>query len=392
MKIIKGIILLCLLFLSLFLLNNFNKTKLEENKDLKSLSFDQLKTYFKDLSIKKGAEEGFRILQETDLPPNTDMHLLGHVVGDVLYKQQGAKGIQICTQDFRNACSHSIVVGLFTDKGEKALDEIKGACKNAPGGLGAYIMCYHGLGHGILAFEGYDFVPTIDLCKKTATKEYENKEYPECVSGAVMEIISGGGHDKDLWAKQRIKYLKADNPLYICSRDFMPEEARGRCYDYLTPYLWETVGADINNPTESDFQESFKLCSQIVEENYQNICYQGFGKEFVGLAQSKDIRMVGQMSDERLKKIVGWCNLAEEKNGISQCLSHALSSIFWGGENDYHGSIRFCKVISDSEQSNACFANLIGQVSYYVKDQKIKTAFCKDLPAQFSDQCAKISI
>lgn len=394
MKVLRGLILLTLILASFWFLNNLKTSPISELQYLKgkNLSSDELKSYFTNLSEKKGAEYAYEILKKAEVPPNTDMHLLGHVVGDVLYKQQGAKGIQICTQEFRNACSHSIVVGLFTDKGEDALGEIKEACKKAPGGLGAYIMCHHGLGHGILAFEGYNFTPTINLCKKTASEEFENKEYPECVSGAVMEIISGGGHDKNLWAKQRNKYLKTDNPLYICSKEFMPEEARGRCYDYLTPYLWEAVGADINNPTESDFQKSFKLCNQISEDNYRNICYQGFGKEFVGLAQSKDIRMVGQMSDDKLKKIVGWCSLAGEKNGISQCLSHALGSIFWGGENDYHGSIRFCKAISDSEQYNACFVNLIGQVSYYIKDQKIKTAICQDLPDQFSSQCANSSI
>ncbi|TSC85983.1 MAG: Uncharacterized protein G01um10147_1050 [Microgenomates group bacterium Gr01-1014_7] len=355
----------------------------------KNPSFDELKAYFTDLSEKKGAKVAFEVLKEANLPPNTDLHLLGHVVGDALYKQQGANGIQICTEDFRNACSHSIVVGLFTDKGEDALDEIKEACKKSPGGLGAYIMCYHGLGHGILAFEGYDFPKTIELCQKTSTTEHQNSEYPECVSGAVMEIISGGGHDKKLWAKLRPNYLKLDNPFYICSPEFMPNEGRSRCYDYITPFLWEAVGGDINNPNETDFQKSFKLCNQISETNYRNICFRGFGKEFVGLAQSKDIRKVDQMDNSRLKKIVNWCSLAEEKEGVRECLDHALNSIFWGGENDYHASIRFCNAVDDPDNKNACFLSLIGQVSYYIKDSKYRQSFCNGLPEEFKAECKK---
>jgi len=353
------------------------------------MPFDQLKKYFTNFANKKGAKAAYEVLKTANLPTNTDLHLLGHVVGDVLYKQQGADGIQICTQDFRNACSHSIVVGLFTDKGEEALNEIKKACQKAPGGIGAYLMCYHGLGHGILAFEGYDFSKTIELCQKTATAEHQNSEYPECVSGAVMEIISGGGHDAKLWAIKRPEYLKRDDPFYICSSGFMPEEARGRCYDYITPYLWETVGGDINNPTNADFQKSFKLCSKIVEEDYKNICFGGFGKEFVGLAQSRDIRRVDQMDDDRLRKIVGWCNLAEEKYGVYKCLANALSSLLWGGENDYHVSIRFCNVIADLEHSRSCFLTLIGQMYYYIKDAKIKASFCKEIPARFKDECQR---
>ncbi len=386
MKILKGLILLSFLLVIIWL-QNFHFSTGKPEQSLKNLSYDELKTYFTNLSKKEGAKAAFEVLKTANLPPNTDLHLLGHIVGEVLYQQQGANGIQICTQDFRNACSHSIVVGLFTDKGEDALNEIKEACKKAPGGLGAYTMCYHGLGHGILAYEGYELPKTIELCKKTGTAEHENKEYPECVSGAVMEIISGGGHDQQLWAAQRPKYLKANNPFYICSSDLMPKEARGRCYDYITPYLWEAVGGDINNPTKEDFQKSFKLCNQIAEVDYKNICFGGFGKEFVGLAQSRDIRNVDQMDNNKLRKIADWCKLAEQNGGMRECLLHALSSIFWGGENDYHAAIRFCNVIDDSENNNACFLNLIEQVSYYIKDAKIKESFCKQIPSSFSDEC-----
>lgn len=354
---------------------------------LSEMTFAQLKIYFTDLANQKGAKIAFEVLKTATFSPNTDMHLLGHVVGDVLYKQQGAEGIQICTEDFRNACSHSIVVGLFSDKGDTALSEIEKACQKAPGGLGAYIMCYHGLGHGILAYTGYDFSQTIKLCQKTGTKNYSNREYPECVSGAVMEIISGGGHDRETWGKQRPKYLKIDNPLYICSENFMPEEARGRCYDYLTPYLWEAVGADLNSPKEVDFKKSFELCNQITEAAYRNICMGGFGKEFVGLSQSRDIRRVDQMDEGKLKKVVNWCNLAPNDQAVAACLDSALSSIYWGGENDVAASIRFCSAISDAQNHKNCFQNLIGQVGNYIKDPKYRESFCTKIPIFLTNEC-----
>src|SRR5438876_609575 len=81
-------------------------------------NFDQLKSYFHDLAQKKGARYAFEILRQAPLGPNIDLHLLGHTVGDELYKQEGLNGITDCNNDFRNACSHSIVIGLFYDKGE----------------------------------------------------------------------------------------------------------------------------------------------------------------------------------------------------------------------------------------------------------------------------------
>src|SRR3989338_10209532 len=139
-----------------------------------------------------------KIFKAAPLGPNIDLHLLGHAVGDELYKQEGLNGITICDNDFRNACSHSIVIGLFYDKGDGALSEISEACRKAPGGSGAYTMCFHGLGHGILAATGYDMGKTAEYCKKTDTTTCK-RESTECIGGSVMEIIGGGFHDREIW-------------------------------------------------------------------------------------------------------------------------------------------------------------------------------------------------
>ena len=116
------------------------------------------------------------MLKRASVPSGTDMHLLGHVVGDILYAQEGLKGIKTCTHDFRNACSHTIVVGLFSEQGEVALPKIAETCYQAPGGSGAYTMCFHGLGHGVLAYTGYDLTKAAQLCQKTGTTGYNYRE------------------------------------------------------------------------------------------------------------------------------------------------------------------------------------------------------------------------
>jgi len=359
----------------------------KQSVKLSEMSFDELKIYFTNLAKQKGAKHAFEVLKKAEVSVDTDMHLLGHVVGDELYQQEGLNGIKLCTEDFRNACSHSIVVGFFTDQGEAALPQISQACQQAPGGSGAYTMCFHGLGHGILAFVNYDLEKAIQICQGTPGQP----EISQCISGTIMEIISGGGHDKTLWGKQRQKYLFAENPFYVCSADFMPEMGKQLCFNYLTPYLWEAVGADINKPTEADFAKSFALCQTIpsIDQQYINGCFGGFGKEFTTLAQNKDIRKIDQMSDEQFATVDRWCELAKDIEGIKACLEQALSSIFWGGENDPAASIRFCKVINNPGNQKNCFLNLIGQVSFYIKDDKYKQAFCEDLPAEFNDECKK---
>lgn len=355
----------------------------------KNLSFGELKKYFTDLANQKGAQYAYEVLKIAPVPPNTDMHLLGHVVGDVLYKQQGLNGIKICTQDFRNACSHSIVVGLLLDKGEGMLPQIAEACKQAPGGSGAYTMCYHGLGHGVLAYTDYDLPKAVELCQKVGTKEHNNQESNQCDSGAVMEIISGGDHDKKLWAKKRPLYLQTDNPVQPCFSDYLPKEARTLCLIYITPYLMEAAGANLGHPTEADFAKSFKYCEAISETNSRNTCFGGFGKEFTGLAQNRDIRKIDQMTDAQFLKVYNWCKLAENPQGITACLGQALSSIYWGGENDRSASIRFCNVVADTDNHQICFHSLIGQVSSYIKDTNYRQSFCSEIPDDFLSECKK---
>ena len=351
------------------------------------LNFEQLKNYFTNLAEKRGTQYAYEVLKRVKLPPNIDLHLLGHVVGDVLYRQHGAGGIKFCSEDFRNACSHTIVVGLLLDKGEGVLPEIAKVCRQAPGGPGAYTMCYHGLGHGILAYISFKLPEAIKLCQKIGTPEYGNQEAIQCIGGTIMEIISGGGHDRKLWARERTNYLKPNDPFYPCLASFMPTQARQMCLTYLTPYLWEAVGADLGRPKDEDFVASFKLCGKLSNLSNRNTCFGGFGKEFTTLAQNRDIRKIDQMTDEQFVKVYTWCKLAVDKQGIMACLDHALSSVFWGGENDRSASIRFCSIIPDSDNQSVCFLNLIGQVSSYIKDQNYRKSFCQEIPEAYFAEC-----
>lgn len=353
------------------------------------LNFTGLSKYFTALAEKRGGEYAYEILRAAPIPPQTDMHLLGHVVGDVLYKQKGAAGIKVCTNEFRNSCSHSIVVGLFFDKGETALTEIADVCRRAPGGPGAYTMCFHGLGHGILAYTGYDMAKTTELCQKTTTPEYNNREAIECIGGTVMEIIGGGFHDPALWEKQSQKYLSSKDPLALCKSNVIPLDAKAQCYVYLTPHLFKMAGSNLGNPTAADYEKAFRFCNELPNDDLGNrsACYGGFGKEFVVLAQERDIRKINQASEEQLKKIYEWCLLARDTTGIQSCISYAMGSLYWGGENDINSAIRFCRAASDINYQKSCFQELTGAVIFYKKGSSDLSNFCSLLPDNYRAEC-----
>ncbi len=353
-------------------------------------SFDDLSARFADIARNKGALYAYEILRRADLPPETDFHLLGHTIGNILYDQQGVAGIADCTQEFRNACSHAVVIGALQEfgAGAKTLAMIDDACKKAPGGPGAYTMCYHGLGHGVFAYFGYDLNKTNDFCKKMGTTNYHDEQYTQCVGGAVMELMGGGGHDHDLWVLARQKYLTQD-PLAPCTNSILPEGAKGYCYIYLTPRLFELAGANLANPDPSTFPKAFSFCDAIpkTDQQLRDSCFGGFGKEFIPLAGSRDIRHIDALSDDAYKMAASWCELSGADDGKLACIGQELESVFWGGENDPQSSFHFCSLVPENLQ-DACYQKLSSNIHEYIASDKSVT-LCKQLAPQYQAACLK---
>lgn len=359
--------------------------------------FRQLSNYFSSLAKQKGGEYAYKALAYAAnynyLPPDIDTHLLGHVVGDILFNQEGIPGIKVCTDDLRNACSHSIVIGALLQDGVGELSKIIAACKLAPGGRGAYGMCVHGLGHGVLGYYEYDMRKAIELCKQTGTVEYNNIEIGQCTGGVTMEMVAGV-HDPIAWAKQKNNYLSKKDPLSPCDLDFIPLSGESFCYTYLTPHLFEVAGADLGHPDPKYYHQAMAYCDQIPQNQKQNLetCFGSFGKEFVVLANSHNVQSVQSMSDDQLSLVYQWCTVSGITKAIGPCVSSALSSLYWGGENDPNVSIRFCRLITDVQNKLRCFSELTYAVSYYIQDQKYKTSYCSRIPEAYQADCHRVLV
>lgn len=356
----------------------------------KTLDFTQLKSYFKQLSEEKGAVYAFEVLNTAPMPYGTDMHLLAHTVGDELYKQKGIKGMKYCTDNFRNACSHSMVINLFYDKGEAGIKDVTEACRNAPG-KGGYSMCYHGLGHGVFAFAGYEFPKTAELCKKVSHENINGPEYKECMGGAVMEQISGGDHDKISWQKQREVNIKPGQPLSMCMTDLITDPGpREICLIYLTPHLWDLAGRTSADLSDDVITRAFEFCDEIPRDDPQNrsACFGGFGKEFLAMAKGKDVRHIDKLTDIEMQKIYYWCLLTPHKDGQKSCILYAQGSMYWSGANDKKLPIHFCSLAPDEEIKKYCFEGLIGTIKKGdLKEKNYFEEFCSEIPETMQENC-----
>lgn len=362
--------------------------ELSELSEMRTASFQNYADYFRRIAEDKGAVYAFDLLRYAPLAEGVDVHLLAHTIGDILYEQEGMQGIYECTQEFRNACSHSVVIGILNEHGEGALDDIAATCRKAPGGAGAYTMCFHGLGHGVLAFNGYKLEKAVAMCEKTGTDAYRRREYVECMGGASMEMMAGV-HDRAVWEKESVNYFKESDPLYPCNAPFMPAEVQPICFVHLTPHLFEAAGMDLGRPDDAFFAEAFSYCDALPKDDLANrsACYGGFGKEFIGITQSKDIRAVGDIEEPALRQMRAWCTLANDEFGEHECNANALASLFWGGENKIDASLGYC-AIAEGEEAGECYRQLAEQIRYYLPEGSERAMRCDRLPEAYQSRCA----
>ena len=356
-------------------------------------NLEEATDFFTKIAEDKGSHYAYYALVNAASVPGMiaegiDIHLLGHVVGDLLYQELGLDGIEICTHDLRNACSHSIVIGAFIEDGTDALDEIAEVCRNAPGGPGAYTMCFHGLGHGVLSYTGYRMEEAIELCKQTGTEEYFDREYIECAGGIVMEMMAGIA-DQEVWQSQKDNYFKEDDPLSPCNLDFMPKEVQPICYSYLTPHLIQFAGGTLADPQEEHFVKAFEYCDRIPQDQQANrrTCFGGMGKDFIVLAADHSIASVEFMTPEQLRTVYDWCLLTDDEQGQRDCVGNAMASLYWGGENAPDTAINFCDEIPDSGIRDFCFNHFFSAVRSYVLDESQRLDVCKLAPRDQRSKC-----
>jgi hypothetical protein len=352
------------------------------------LSPQEYSDYFRRVAQKKGAVYAYKVLGVVPLPTGTDAHSLGHVVGDVLYAQQGITGMEYCTQDFRNACSHSVMIGFLQDHGPAALKDAAAVCDQAPGGKAGWALCFHGIGHGLLAYNGYDLKKTVAMCQTLKTPLHDNEESPQCVGGSIMEMMSGT-HDLAEWRRQSALLFKESDPLYPCDADWMPEEVQPSCYVQITARLFLAAGGPMTNVPSEFFPDAFSFCALIPESQNANRsqCYAGFGKEFV--IYGNDLRALGTLPNAELQKLRTWCAMAGTEDGERSCDSSVLGTLFWGGEQSADSSFRFC-ALAQENLANPCYIELARQIATYHPGTKEGAQLCAKLPAGYRPFCQNI--
>ena len=352
----------------------------------------QYQEYFERLARNRGAVYAYDVLREASIPENVDTHEIGHSIGWVLYEEKGIAGMAYCTESFRSACAHALVISAYVERGEAALPQIVKACEEAPGDKGAYATCFHGMGHGILAYFGYDYEQALGKCEevgdlltlddsRTTSREVWNR----CVEGATMELDLGT-HDPALWEQAKLVYFP-DNDLYMpCNAAYVNPEVRPMCYSYLTWRFLEAAGASRGVSSVDTYAQAMMYCRAIEDPKERSGCYGGFGKNFVYQA-TLDERKARTLSNEALSLMTTWCGAAGTAEGEESCMLAVLNGLDLATLTGSEAATRLCALQSAGVVQDSCYTHLMYNGQYYFNETGELSTFCKTLPEGYQQQC-----
>ena len=118
-------------------------------------------------------------------------HAVAHISGEVAALKYPTRGIELvdaCKSKCGYGCVHGVVMGLMK-KNASAYDSLAALCTTNDKRLvtvSNQIACYHGLGHGLAEYAGYDIRQAMQYCSTFADVDAQE----ECKTGVFMEIYS----------------------------------------------------------------------------------------------------------------------------------------------------------------------------------------------------------
>jgi len=330
----------------------------KEIQEIKSTTNTRLRsTLYRQLIERVGPTEAQEDLVHSGLPFDGETHLLNHTVGDWLYTKYGTSGLTYCKDYFLSSCYHGFLIKFIGDKGMNSLDEVMKACWKV--GTGTATQCAHAIGHGVLAWEGYKYLPeALKDCDKVASISPKFLTY-NCYDGVFMEnnwaVHDDGSPSADRWVKDA-------DPTYPCYDDAIEEKYRRACWSNQPQVMFKMFGGDIAKVA--------KACEDIKAKEYQETCFDSLARQ-INPAAKGDPKMVFEMCNY---VPVGW---------KSKCVDSNVSAFFSVGDHDI--PLTLCEMIPDSGRAG-CYQTLQQRIPIYVNTLAERITLCKKVPEVFRSQ------
>lgn len=252
-------------------------------------------------------------------------HEMAHSVGNALYRKRGIEGITACDDTFAFGCYHGVTEELFRQNGPSIVAATAARCRDLfPQGDGVrigesgigYSGCIHGMGHGLLTWEGLNVDQALRDCDVLG-----KRERPYCYDGVFMEYSFSATKDM----------VTIDDPWTLC-RQIGPAY-QSQCARYL-PNLLRSVH-DVHDTTTLG-----RICAHAPAEELHERCVDN-----VGFAIAQSVRSDPQLIRERCTAI---------GTSAARCMTAAAGELIFQGYAGWkENADALCDMLSSTD-AEAC--------------------------------------
>ena len=273
-----------------------------------------LEQAFGNLTFNQGPKIALARLQATlqaDRAVQVDCHRIAHRMGSAALSRFDDRvapafvaGSPICASGYY----HGIIERAFLGQPASRLATVaRQLCRDPQINAQRFLsyQCIHGLGHGLMIYNGYDLPASLRTCDGLRT----GFQRVSCSGGVFMENFNSSYGVTS-------KYLRSGDPIYPCNA----VAERHKLYCYLL------VTANILRVTHGDLKATADACRRS-EPAWVSTCYESFGRDASGIA--------GKDAGEALAS----CRLAKRNEG--DCLYGVAREIVNADAAGARGG-RFC--------------------------------------------------
>lgn len=253
-------------------------------------------------------------------------HVWAHAFGAALYAIEGIDGIGVCDDRFVFGCFHQFLGDAIHERGIESIASLNDKCFGIL--VTTPLSCQHGIGHGVLSYEGYDDVALMRALKVCETLR-GNDAIGGCYGGVFMEY------------NIRTMLLDKAEPRAYTGNPFVPCDALNdpfiRPCIYWQPQWW-TQTVVRTTPPQDAFRTMGEYCRAFSSDvALRRTCIEGIGNVVIREA-NYDADMVRELCDAAGETV------AEKVRCRSVGANH------FGLQDDMKQALQVCDDLSGNER------------------------------------------
>lgn len=336
------------------LLNQFSNVHAPENDAVltdDAVLAEYIETY--------GPTPTMRVLIAAAERRGVECHDRAHEFGRLSHEAFGDEVLKLSLPECHSGFYHGAIEAYFKKNGTANLREkLSFIC---PDNLNFFFMhqCRHGLGHGLMAWSGYELPETLDYCSLID----DDGGKASCRTGAFMENIVGSlAESAEAKARGHFTKYLSDDPQYPCN--IVKEEYKSDCYFLQTDRMLRL--------STNGFQGVADAC-HAAPEAYHFTCFASMGRTISGITRG------------RPQEALDACRLIQEGANRVLCIDAVAKDYLWDPAGQ-EGGLAFCGIVPPEDGQTECYRGLIFHAGSVLAPEQL-TSFCSRFPPELHEEC-----